>query len=107
MPNGRSKNLVRLRSACAAYRARHDEWPAEARVDPIILRDLAHLLDDESFSALASRIRLRTKDTGGLSVGGARGVVQYGVEGFEEPSAELLTLSERWLGVAPRESDDR
>ena len=68
-------------------------------MDPPILQNLAHILDEGSFSALASRIRLRTKDTGGLSVGGARGVVQYGIKGYQEPSDELLALSERWLGV--------
>jgi hypothetical protein len=35
MPNGVDKNLVRLAIACAAFRAKHGEWPTEARVAAI------------------------------------------------------------------------
>ncbi len=99
MPNGHDKNFMRLRWACAEYRQAHKEWPTEARMDASILWDLAHLFDSNQFQSLASRIRIRTRDKSGLSVGGARGVVEYGTgAGVDE---ETLELTERWLGVQP------
>ena len=101
MPNGVDKNLRRLIMACAAYRARFDEWPVEARMAPIMIQDLAHLLDEENFTLLATRIRLRTKDSG-LSVGGGRGVHVYGELELDQKANDLVPVAERWLGVTVR-----
>jgi hypothetical protein len=101
MANGIDKNLNRLRSVCAAYRERYDEWPAEARMEPLIVYDLTHILEADDFLTLASRLRLRTKTTG-LSVGGSKGVVEYGLEGYRNPDPDMVSLSRRWLGVEAR-----
>jgi hypothetical protein len=102
MPNGADKNLVRLRITCSTYRARFGEWPSQARMHPLMLWDLAQVLDHDEFVKLATHLQLRTKDRMELTVGGAPGVVDY-----EEASAriddETLRLTERWLDVHARD----
>jgi hypothetical protein len=101
MPNGHDKNYRRLIACCGAYRRRFGEWPREAWMEPILLQDLARLFDHE-----ASRLVLRTKDAGGLSVGGARGVQIYDGSDWEQAGQEIVELTERWLGVEPRPGED-
>jgi hypothetical protein len=96
VPNGEDKNICRLEVCCAAYREKYGEWPAEARLAPMLLHDIARYLDSESFEALASRIRLRTRDLPGLSVGGSKGVMEYGPGPSDE---HYLDLARRWLDV--------
>lgn len=100
MPNGIDKNLRRLQFACASYRRRYQEWPSQARMEPVILWDIAQLLDAENFARLAAHIELRSKDHHGLSVGGRAGVLVY--EGPEEEAEEELELTRRWLNVEVR-----
>jgi hypothetical protein len=78
MPNGADKNLRRVLIACSAFRERYGEWPSQARMHPLMLWDLAQVLDGDEFVKLATHLQLRTKDRMGLTVGGARGVVDYG-----------------------------
>lgn len=97
MPNGVDKNLRRLQFACASYRRRYGVWPSQARMEPIILHDIANLLDGQSFSRLAAHLELRTKDHHGLSVGGPAGVLVY--EGPDEAAEEELELTLRWMNI--------
>jgi hypothetical protein len=101
MPNGHDKNFRRLVAACAAYRKRFGEWPAEARMEPGLLWDLTRLFDHEAFQTLSSRLTLKTKDKNGLSVGGSRGVQVYDGSDWEFAGEEIVALTERWLGVEP------
>ena len=71
-------------------------------MEPILLWDLVHLFDLESFQTLGTRLTLKTKDSGGLSVGGARGVRVYDGSDWEMASEEIVALTERWLGVEPK-----
>jgi hypothetical protein len=101
MPNGADKNLQRLLAACAVHRQKHGEWPSQARLEPSLLQNLAHVLDGENFARLAAHLELRTRDRPGLSVGG-RGAVEYGDIDHGRVDADVLALAERWLGVEPR-----
>lgn len=101
MPNGVDKNLHRLHTVCAAYRKRYSEWPSQARLPPMILQDLAHILDVENFGRLAAHIELRTSDHDDITVGG-RGVVKYSEVGSEAFDTAVFELTERWLGVTVR-----
>ena len=101
MPNGIDKTLQRLIRACAAYRAKYEEWPAEAWMEAGYIFDLAQLLDHENFTLLATRIRLRTKDAG-ISVGGAKGVYVYGDIELDDRAIALIETADRWLGVELR-----
>ena len=65
MPNGIDKNLHRLLMACALYRQRYDEWLAQARLHPLILHDLANVLDADQFAKLAAHVQIRTRDSNG------------------------------------------
>jgi hypothetical protein len=101
VPNGVDKNFRRLLMACAAYRQEHGEWPAQARLHPALMQDLARLFDGDDFARLAARLELRTRERVGLSVGG-RGVVEYGEVDHDRFDDELLVRAETWLGVTPR-----
>ena len=72
MPNGADKNLRRLLMACTVYQQKYGEWPSQARMSPVILHDLARLLDQENFERLAAHLQMRTKDRmGSLSAAAA------------------------------------
>jgi uncharacterized protein (DUF58 family) len=101
VPNGGGKNFRRLLMACAPYRSRYGDWPAEARMSAGMMQDLARLLDADQFETLAATLKLSTKDSGALSVGGARGKVIYD-GGVSDSELESLPLTERWLGIELR-----
>jgi hypothetical protein len=102
MPNGANKNLVRIQLACAAYRERYGEWPSECRLHPIGLQDVAHVLDAENFKRLVAHLRLRTKDRMDVSVGGARGVIEYSKLDAGSIDEQVVKLAREWLGVNVR-----
>ena len=64
---------------------------------------LAHLLNTDQFETLTATLKLSTKDSGALSVGGARGKVIYD-EGVSDSELQLLPLTERWMGIELRGS---
>jgi hypothetical protein len=94
------KNLVRLAVACAVYRRRFREWP-EARLAPMILWDVAQILDSENFNSLAARLRLRTSEQAQISVGDSHGHVKY--DEVDHAEAEpLIDQARAWLGFEVR-----
>jgi predicted component of type VI protein secretion system len=101
MPNGVDKNFRRLLMACAVYHQEYGEWPTQARLHAVILRDLAQLFDHENFERLAAHMELRTRPTVGISVGG-RGVVDYADVGHGRTGGATVGDAERWLGVQIR-----
>ena len=74
-------------------------------MEPLLLWDLTRLFDTESFQTLGTRLTLKTKDSGNLSVGGARGVQVYDGSDWEQAGEEMVALTERWLGVEPLRDD--
>lgn len=103
MPNGASKNLVRLSITAAAYHKRYGEWPAELRAEPIIIWDLAQILDLDQFQLLATRLRLFTSaETTRFSVGGSQGVVWYDEVDHDSVTPDDVAAARRWLGVEMR-----
>lgn len=101
MPNGFDKNLRRLARACAYYRERYGEWPSQARMHPKLLQSIAGVLTPEDFTTLALHVQLRTRDTMSISVGGARGHLDYGAmdKPLDKPDFDLAW---QWLDVHPR-----
>jgi hypothetical protein len=103
MPNGASKNLVRLCCAAAVYRAKFNEWPGEARMPPLVVWDLAQVLDGDNFEQLATRLRLFTSaETTRVSVGGSAGIVWYDEVDFDRVQSEQQETATRWLGLEMR-----
>lgn len=98
MPNGADKNYRRLVMTCAAYRQRYGEWPSQARFHPLILHDLATLLDSGEFVKLAAHLQLRTRDRMSISVGG-RGIVDYSDVEHERLDQANLERAELWLDL--------
>jgi hypothetical protein len=105
MPNGVDKNLYRLLAACAAYRQRYDQWPTQARMHPLVLHDLAGILDGEQFVKLAVHLQLRTKDDMDISVGG-RGVVSYSDVDHARVNQDVMLAADQWLDIHIRRDLD-
>ncbi len=101
MPNGVTKNLVRLEMACAMYHQRFGSWPSEARMAPVMLWDIAHLVELESFESIASHLALHTRPDLGLTVSGLEGAVEYGQEEFTGGYEETQRAAQ-WLGAEVR-----
>ncbi len=101
MPNGADKNFRRMVITVAAYHARFKDRPAEVRMAPWALQEMAHLLDAENFALLASRLRLVTTLRTSFAAGSKRGRVVYEHMG-EGPGAQDLQEAEAWLGVRVR-----
>ncbi len=94
---------MRLSVASAAYRKRYDEWPAEVRIPPIIVWDLAQILDADQFELLATRLRMRTSsEITRFSVGGSRGVIWYDDVDHSDLESHEVETARRWLGVEMR-----
>jgi hypothetical protein len=101
VPNGINKNIVRLAMTAAVYRARFHIWPTHARFAPIILWDLAQILDLENFEKLARLMELRTQPHG-ISVGGAPGVQRYEDVDHGRIPDGAREEAWRWLGLSTR-----
>ncbi len=101
MPNGVDKNYRRLLMACAVHRQKFGEWPSQARMNALVLQDLAHLFDSDNFGRLAAHLQLRTADHRDITVGG-RGVVKYSEVDHSRIDSDVLELTERWLGLEVR-----
>ena len=105
MPSDAADNLRRLLITCASYRRRYDEWPSEARLHPVVLWDIASLLDHDEFAELATRLELRTQHGMGISVAGHGEVSSEDIEYPVDDDA--LRLTEKWLDVEVRQGSYR
>jgi hypothetical protein len=108
MVNGTDRNLVRLASCVAVYRARFGAWPTHARFDPLVLWDIANVLDAPGFATLGNLMELRTERPEdmliAISVGGSLGVVRYEEVDHGRIPARALEETLRWLPLdVPRE----
>lgn len=80
-------------AVCAAYRARHDAWPDELRLDVERFQALAWTMVPVDFQRLNVLVRVRIRRREGISAGG-RGVVDMGAPAT--PATTALTRD--WLG---------
>lgn len=103
MPNGADRNISRLMACVAAYRARHHSWPTHARLHPLVLYDIAHLLDAVEFARVADRMELRTQVPRdfrlGISVGGRFGVQWYEEIDDDHLPSHFFEEVAGWLGL--------
>lgn len=103
MVNGVDRNFARLAACVAVYRARFRAWPTHARFDPLVLWDLAHVLEAPGFERLGRLMELRTQPEEiliGISVGGSRGVVRYEEDvDYDRIPSGVAEEAWRWLGM--------
>jgi hypothetical protein len=100
MVNGVDRNLMRLASCVSVYRAKYRAWPTHARLDPLVLWDIANHLEAAAFEALGGLMELRTqpqKTLIGISVGGSPGVVHYDEVDHDRIPAHAVEETSRWL----------
>jgi hypothetical protein len=100
MPNGADKNLARLAACVSVYHARFRTWPTHARLDPLVLWDIANHLEAPGFEKLGRLMELRTQPEEvfiGISVGGSFGVVRYEDVDYDRIPARTVEQTERWL----------
>lgn len=99
MPNGATKNWVRLCAAIDGFRFRYKSWPLRVVVDPIIYRSLKAIFIPESFKKLTSKIILDTSNSAQVVAIGDGGRYDYGREGFPENQPDIRAAD--WLGICP------
>src|SRR4051812_764190 len=102
MPNGRSKNLVRLSMLAGAYHAKHRAWPDELHAAAIIVWDLAQILDGDQFALLSSRLRIVASPDEAFAISGCGGSLRYSELGAGEQPPDEVDRGREWLGVKMR-----
>ena len=103
MVNGVDRNFARLQACIGAYHTKFKVWPTYAVLDPLVLWDLARLLDAPAFEQLGGKIELRARPEAfsiGIAVGGPRGVQCYEDVDLERvPDGEPEKVAQ-WLGIS-------
>ena len=89
LPNGESKNWVRLCAAIDGFRARYGEWPTLIKIPQIIIDDLRSYLGDEMFEKVGSRLMVIEDDTGFIAADDQGRQYDYAHEGFSEDSPDV------------------
>jgi len=102
MVNGADRNLARLQACIGAYHTKFKARPTYAILDPLVLWDLAQLLDAPAFERLGKQIELRAQPEQfliGIAVGGSHGIQRYEDVDLERtPDGEYEEVVQ-WLGI--------
>jgi hypothetical protein len=103
MVNGVDRNVARLAACVTVYRAKFSAWPTHARFDPLVLWDIAHVLEAPGFERLGRLMELRTQPEEiliGISVGGLHGIVRYEEVDYDRfPPDAAAEETWHWLGM--------
>ena len=100
MPNGATKNWVRLCAAIDGFRSRYKCWPSRVLVDPVIYRSLKAIFVQGSFEKLTAQISLITEEGAQVVAVGDRGKrYDYGREGFPDNGPDIRAAD--WIGICP------
>jgi hypothetical protein len=79
MPNGHDRNLVRLLLTVEGFRARYQRWPQRIRFRQGYIDNLQHILTEEGFLNLTSKLKLVADDVDGIfAEDDLGGVFSYG-----------------------------
>ncbi len=78
MPNGHSKNFVRLCLVIEGFYDQYGNWPTRVRLSPGVLDNLRSLFSVEDVQKLASKIELAAGGTGMVAEDDAGGSHIYG-----------------------------
>jgi hypothetical protein len=102
MPNGESKNWIRLQITLESFYILYDRWPLVIHVYPFFIRELEQKLSEEDFRKLQSKIRLvPDEDNPFLALDDSGNRFDYANE--ESPDRHESVRAIDWLGV--REPD--
>ena len=100
MPNGTTKNWVRLCAAIDGFRSRYQSWPSKVSLDPIIHEDIENLFTEKSIQMLNGKIKLIARANATVVAEDEQGKnYDYGRDGF--PSSEPDIRAQDWLDVEP------
>jgi hypothetical protein len=105
MPNGESRNWIRLLSAIAGFRVRYGCWPTRVRIIPECLNDLRNsILTPDEFAKVEEKVKLIADKHGQFLAEDDIGRrFHYGIEDF--PSRRPDIEPDDWLGVFPEIED--
>ena len=104
MPNGETKNWIRLCAAIDGFRARYGRWPTRVRLFDGALRNLESLFLPEDFRQLTDRVALVPDDAPMIAEDDSGACYNYGKEDF--PGSTGVIRAYDWLGVSPRPEFD-
>lgn len=103
MPNGESKNWVRLCGAIKESRGRYGSWPTRIRLYPDLINDLRSILSEEEFAKVENKIHLIADDLPFVAGDGEGRSYRHGEEGSHTKEPDISPAE--WLGVFPDTED--
>ena len=99
MPNGESKNWIRMCAAINGYQARYNEWPKKVRVPKFFSEELERVATQEQLNKLASKIELIADDSEFVAEGDNNESYNYSREGFPDKQPDIS--AQDWIGFMP------
>lgn len=100
MPNGATKNWIRLCAVIDGFRSRYQSWPSRICLDPIIHEDIKRLFTEKSLEKLTDKIKLIPMNDATVIAEDEQGrTYDYGKDGFSSSKPDIR--AKEWLGVEP------
>jgi hypothetical protein len=99
MPNGESKNWIRMCAAIDGFRAKYNSWPKTVRVFDFFPSELKRVLSENDHTKLQSKIDIVGDNSLFIAVDETGNSYSYGDEGFSKKEPDIR--AEDWLGVSP------
>jgi len=99
MPNGESRNWIRMCAAINGYRARYCEWPKRIRVAKYFPEELELVATQEQLNLLASKIELIADGSEYVAEGDNNQSYSYGKESFPDTQPDIS--AQEWIGFMP------
>lgn len=99
MPNGESKNWIRMCAAIDGYRLRYREWPKRVRVPTFFPEELESVATQDELRKLARKIELITDDSKFIAEGENDKSYNYDKEGFANNGPDIK--AQEWIGFMP------
>ena len=99
MPNGRSKNWIRLCAAIDGFRVRYNQWPTKIRLNIIYYESIRSLFKPDDFRELINKLQFVIDDAHFVAEDDTGRTYDYSKESF--PDTKPPIQAREWLGVKP------
>ena len=104
MPNGVSKNWVRLCGAIDGFKDRYDHWPTKVRLKPVYFKSIKSIFKQEDFIKLQDKLKFIIDDAHIIAEDDDGHAYDYSKEGF--PKSKPSLRAKDWLGIKPDHYED-
>lgn len=100
MPNGESRNWIRLQITLESFYLLYNKWPSVVRTYPFFIRELQEKLSETDWQRPTSKIRLvPDEDNPFLALDEAGNKFDYARGVPDVPEGQITARAIDWLGV--------